>query len=130
MVIPHVDGSLYAFVAGSQGVQKLGMTARQLVDAAPLVTDDGAAIVLGTRRTRVFVIDASSGALLRSFEPGSAGTPGGGGEDTAAVAWAETEAGESLGAEEADAIIIGRTEFTVRKGDSQRRRQPLAAGLC
>lgn len=38
--------------AGVNGLQKLPMGARELVDASPSITDDGSAIVLGSRRTK------------------------------------------------------------------------------
>ena len=47
-------------------VARLPVTARQLVDASPSMTRDGA-LVLGTRTSVVFALDAERGTLLRTF---------------------------------------------------------------
>eukprot|EP00897_Mesotaenium_endlicherianum_P004834 jgi/Mesen1/4379/ME000222S03509 len=72
-VFPGADGSLYTYHRG-EGLRKLPATARELVQASPSVTRDGA-VVLGARRSTVFLLDADTGALLRRFD-----SEGGGGE--------------------------------------------------
>jgi hypothetical protein len=47
-------------------VTKLPVTARQLVEASPSMTKDGA-VVMGTRKSMVFALDPRRGTLLRTF---------------------------------------------------------------
>ena len=76
VVFPGVDGALYTLSSESPNadsgdetkavVARLPVTARQLVDASPSMTRDGA-LVLGTRTSVVFALDAERGTLLRTF---------------------------------------------------------------
>lgn len=47
-------------------MQRLPATVPQLVTASPSATEDGA-LLLGSHRSSVYVVDAKSGALLRSL---------------------------------------------------------------
>ena len=49
-------------------MQKLPATVAQLVEASPSATEDGA-LLLGTHRSSVYVVDAATGMLLRVLPP-------------------------------------------------------------
>ena len=92
-LVPGVDGSLYAYTpleaaiegsgggssgssGSSRGLARLPTGVADLVDASPSLAADGRTVVLGARRTTVFVLDPGSGALRRAFaseEEGSGG---------------------------------------------------------
>ncbi|KAL8150022.1 serine/threonine-protein kinase/endoribonuclease IRE1a-like [Apium graveolens] len=62
------DWELYMHVNDSTAV-KLGFSAEELVRRAPYVSSD--AVLLGTKNTTVFLVDAKSGSVIHTF--GSAG---------------------------------------------------------
>ncbi|KAK1400310.1 serine/threonine-protein kinase/endoribonuclease IRE1a [Heracleum sosnowskyi] len=64
------DWELYMHVNDSTAV-KLGFSAEELVRRAPYVSSD--AVMLGMKNTTVFLVDAKSGSVIRTF--GSAGSP-------------------------------------------------------
>ena len=147
-VFPGVDGSLYSLshrrrrdrdggeseVGGAQShvqrvVTRLPITARQLVDASPSATRDGA-VVIGKRTSVVFALDAKSGTLLRTFGAdgtvvrASASASSGGNaeeeEDDDDDAFTLEIPAASEGEEEEfdGAVYVGRTEFAVRSVDA------------
>ena len=78
-LVPGVDGSLYAYApaeaainggGGGRGLARLPTGVADLVDASPSLAADGRTVVLGGRRTTVFVLDPASGALRRAFATG------------------------------------------------------------
>eukprot|EP00899_Mesostigma_viride_P015117 jgi/Mesvir1/23606/Mv18289-RA.1 len=68
-IFPGADGMLYEYRGEQQAVERLPISVQELVEVSPALTQDGA-LVLGERSTVVFVLDASSGKLLRSFHGG------------------------------------------------------------
>ena len=94
------------------------MTARALVAASPTVTHDGA-VVVGSRSTSAWALDARTGAVLRTF------TSRAGGRALAPTVelGAEEEDEEAFGGADAagdlsGALLLGRTEYTVRSLDA------------
>ena len=55
-------------------MQRLPATVPQLVEASPSATEDGA-LLLGSHRSSVFVVDAKKGTLLRVLAPHGEGMP-------------------------------------------------------
>ena len=132
VVFPGVDGALYALSSESPNaltgdetkaaVARLPVTARQLVDASPSMTRDGA-LVLGTRTSVVFALDAERGVLLRTFTAEGVvmhASPA----DTDADADVRVFALDAAAAEDAaspelaGAVFVGRTEYKVRSVDA------------
>ena len=91
-------------------VTKLPVTARQLVEASPSMTKDGA-VVMGTRKSTVFALDPDRGTLLRTFT--TDGTVVHGGDEAFLLTGARASTPELR-----RAIFLGRTEYTVRSVDS------------
>jgi serine/threonine-protein kinase/endoribonuclease IRE1 len=133
VVFPGVDGALYALSSESPNargdetkaaVARLPVTARQLVDASPSMTRDGA-LVLGTRTSVVFALDAERGTLLRTFTAEGVvmhAAPGDGGDEDGDV---DVFALDAAAAEDASspellgAVFVGRTEYKVRSVDAK-----------
>ena len=106
------------------GVAKLPVTARALVAASPTVTHDGA-VVVGSRSTSAWALDARTGAVLRTFAPraGARTRPpavelGGEASWAAADEGGEAALGDERDADLAGALLLGRTEYTVRSLDA------------
>lgn len=133
VVFPGVDGALYALSSESPNargdetkaaVARLPVTARQLVDASPSMTRDGA-LVLGTRTSVVFALDADNGTLLRTFTAEGVvmhAAPGDGGDeenDVDAFALDAAAAEDASSPELRGAVFVGRTEYKVRSVDAK-----------
>ena len=133
VVFPGVDGALYTLSSESPNadsgdetkhvVARLPVTARQLVDASPSMTRDGA-LVLGTRTSVVFALDAERGTLLRTFTaegvvmhaaPGDAD----GEADFDVFALDAAAAEDASSPELLGAVFVGRTEYKVRSVDAK-----------
>jgi outer membrane protein assembly factor BamB len=94
----------------SAQVTKLPVTARQLVEASPSMTRDGA-VVIGTRKSTVFALDPRLGTLLRTFS--TDGTVVHGGDEALFRPPDVQEGGPAL----RRAIFLGRTDYLVRSVD-------------
>ena len=108
------------------GVAKLPVTARALVAASPTVTHDGA-VVVGSRTSTAWALDARTGRVLRTFAPRGAARVRPPavelGEAAQAAGWqGEDDGSGAFDAAEADdlagALLLGRTEYTVRSLDA------------
>ncbi|CAL6360462.1 unnamed protein product [Bathycoccus prasinos] len=124
-VFPGLDGSLYVARRGVRGsssaadifsggrkfsISRLPVTTRDLVEASPSVTNDGAVIV-GTRKTTVFAVDAESGEIVRTFDPETDDF-----EDESSVRGNEDgEDGENGGR---TIVLLGRTDYAVKSIDA------------
>ena len=106
-VFPGVDGALYAHHVDGEAkhvVRRLPVTTRELVEASPSATRDGA-LVVGRRSSTIYALRASTGALVRSVDVDGTITSVMGGDATS-------------GAEE-ELIYVGRTEYVVRSVDAE-----------
>ena len=65
---PSVHLQLYSISQCMSYMQKLPATVPQLVEASPSATEDGA-LLLGSHRSSVYVVDGKSGVLLRVLPP-------------------------------------------------------------
>jgi serine/threonine-protein kinase/endoribonuclease IRE1 len=134
-VFPAADGGLYAYHGGGGGghdqqkqqhqqhhhhqqpfvgLERLPLTLPDLVEAAPSVAPDGS-MVVGSRRSRILVLDQATGALLRTISAD-------GGDEAvddleqqqqqqAASAARATAVGLSAGS---SVVYVGRQDYTVR----------------
>jgi len=73
-VVPAADGTLYAYrrldgAADSLPIlQKLPLSAPELVESSPSLTMDGA-VVMGVRRSSVVALDRADGRTVWTFSP-------------------------------------------------------------
>jgi outer membrane protein assembly factor BamB len=73
-VVPAADGTLYAYrrmdaAADSlPALQKLPLSAPELVESSPSLTTDGA-VVMGVRRSSVVALDRVDGRTVWTFSP-------------------------------------------------------------
>ena len=135
VVFPGVDGALYTLSSESNGdanqpntkavVTRLPVTARQLVEASPSMTRDGA-LVLGSRTSVVFALDPTTGTLLRTFTVdgvvmhGASATDSDDDDDAPRTfALDPSSAKDASSSELHGAVFLGRTEYKVRSVDSR-----------
>ncbi|KAJ5104200.1 KEN domain ribonuclease activator [Penicillium argentinense] len=68
IVEPSQDGSLYIYSPGEDaGLQKLGLTVKQLVDETPYSGAEPAVTYTARKETTLYTIDARTGNILRVF---------------------------------------------------------------
>jgi serine/threonine-protein kinase/endoribonuclease IRE1 len=106
-VFPGVDGALYAHhvVDGSKHVvRRLPVTTRELVDASPSATRDGA-LVVGRRSSTIYALNPRTGAVVRRVNvDGTITSVANDGDDDD---------------EEEALVYVGRTEYVVRSVDAR-----------
>jgi len=71
IVEPSQDGALYGYTPGSPfGMQKLGLTVKQLVDElAPYAAEDPPVVYTGEKKTTLFTVNVQTGAITKTFSP-------------------------------------------------------------
>ncbi|OJJ45885.1 hypothetical protein ASPZODRAFT_143755 [Penicilliopsis zonata CBS 506.65] len=68
IVEPSQDGSLYLYSPGpNAGLQKLGLTVKDLVDETPYSGSDPAVTYTARKETTLYTVDARTGNILRVF---------------------------------------------------------------
>jgi serine/threonine-protein kinase/endoribonuclease IRE1 len=73
IVEPNQDGSLYIFVPGpNAGIQKLGLTVKQLAELSPYSSEDSPFVYTAEKRTTLFTLNATDGAAIRFFSSSGA----------------------------------------------------------
>lgn len=103
-VFPGVDGALYAHHVGREGkhvVRRLPVTTRELVDASPSATADGA-LVVGRRSSTIYALNPRTGGVVRVVNVDGS---------TTSVDADEVD-------DEGELIYVGRTEYVVRSVDA------------
>ncbi|KAL1961672.1 hypothetical protein VTN77DRAFT_1347 [Rasamsonia byssochlamydoides] len=76
IVEPSRDGSLYIYSPGPQGgLQKLGLTVKDLVDETPYSGTDPAVTYTARKETTLYTVDARTGNILRVFSSRGPITP-------------------------------------------------------
>ncbi len=126
-VFPGLDGSLYVarrgrlssaadiFSSGNKQTQefsisRLPVTTKDLVEASPSVTNDGAVIV-GTRKTTVFAVDAENGEIVRTYDPETDDL-----EDESSVRGNDDDEEDTNGGR--TIVLLGRTDYAVKSIDA------------
>ncbi|KAL6709670.1 bifunctional endoribonuclease/protein kinase ire1 [Coniothyrium glycines] len=110
IVEPREDGALYVLRSGPYpSLQSLGITVKQLVDVAPMSSDDPELPVVYNveKKTFMLLIDAASGIVKTSFSPGGSFVN----DESCAP-----EARNYFNSRERDCrgiIDIGQTEYTI-----------------
>ncbi|KAJ6024849.1 Serine/threonine-protein kinase ppk4 [Penicillium herquei] len=109
IVEPSQDGSLYIYSPGPDaGLQKLGLTVKQLVDETPYSGLEPAVTYTARKETTLYTIDARSGSILRVF---SSRGPFTAGQECRKVD------GQDLDPEECETtsgtLVLGRVEYAV-----------------
>lgn len=109
IVEPSQDGSLYIYSPGAgAGLQKLGLTVKQLVDETPYSGIDPAVTYTARKETTLYTIDARTGSILRVF---SSRGPLAAGHECRKVD------GQDLDLEECETtsgtLVLGRVEYAV-----------------
>lgn len=73
IVEPSQDGNLYIQHKNPQiGLQRLGVTVRQLAAKTPQFVDDTPLVTISEQETTAYVVDAASGTILQQFSKQSA----------------------------------------------------------
>ena len=76
IVEPSLDGSLYIYTPGPHGgIQKLGLTVKELVDQTPYSGTDPAVTYTARKETTLYTVDARTGEILRVFSSRGPITP-------------------------------------------------------
>lgn len=107
-VFPGIDGALYAHSIDARDgsakhvVRRLPVTTRELVDASPSATRDGA-LVVGKRASMVYGLHPRTGEVVRNIDVD--------GTTTSVLEDDDVDAG--------DLIYVGRTEYVVRSVDAK-----------
>jgi serine/threonine-protein kinase/endoribonuclease IRE1 len=109
IVEPSQDGSLYIYSPGQEaGLQKLGLTVKQLVDETPYSGTKPAVTYTARKETTLYTIDARTGSILRVF---SSRGPFTAGQECRKVD------GQDLDPEECETtsgtLVLGRVEYAV-----------------
>lgn len=109
IVEPSQDGSLYIYSPGpDSGLQKLGLTVKQLVDETPYSGIDPAVTYTARKETTLYTIDARTGSILRVFSSRGPITTG---------PECRKVNGEDLDPEQCETtsgtLVLGRVEYAV-----------------
>ncbi|KAK9823205.1 hypothetical protein WJX72_001091 [[Myrmecia] bisecta] len=116
-IFPGADGALYSYHSDGaleRGVERLPLSVPELVDGSPSMSRDGA-LVLGSRTSSVYILDSSTGKLVRALlEFGGTlaevdsyiGGPPGEGEVRKVV-------------DPQNALIMGRHDYVIRSVDAE-----------
>ncbi|KAJ5670814.1 Serine/threonine-protein kinase ppk4 [Penicillium maclennaniae] len=109
IVEPSQDGSLYIYSPGQDaGLQKLGLTVKQLVDETPYSGTSPAVTYTARKETTLYTIDARTGSILRVFSSRGPFTTG---QECRKVD------GQDLDSEECETtsgtLVLGRVEYAV-----------------
>eukprot|EP00288_Rhodomonas_lens_P008747 CAMPEP_0177738190 /NCGR_PEP_ID=MMETSP0484_2-20121128/26314_1 /TAXON_ID=354590 /ORGANISM="Rhodomonas lens, Strain RHODO" /LENGTH=316 /DNA_ID=CAMNT_0019252077 /DNA_START=52 /DNA_END=999 /DNA_ORIENTATION=+ len=100
LVVPSLSGSILVYSAADSILQRLPITAQELVDRSPFLADDGI-VYVGSKRSDFFYVDSGTGEVERAFIAGgrAASMFGQGGHDR------DQRAGSK--------VLVGRQEFCV-----------------
>ncbi|KAJ9396421.1 hypothetical protein DTO282F9_6719 [Paecilomyces variotii] len=108
IVEPSRDGSLYIYSPGpNAGLQKLGLTVRELVDETPYSGTDPAVTYTARKETTLYTVDARTGTILRVFSSRGPITPE---ESCRKVDGLETDEEDC---ESTGTLTLGRIEYAV-----------------
>ncbi|KAI4275146.1 MAG: hypothetical protein LQ337_003439 [Flavoplaca oasis] len=111
IVEPSKDGDIYFYnQARNDGLQRMHITVKQLVEQwSPYESVDPAVVYNAEKKTRLYTVDAATGAITKNF--GSGGTFSANEEScprNPAFAGLDEEECESMGS-----FVLGRTEYTI-----------------
>ena len=107
IVEPSKDGSIYIYSPqANTGLQKLGLTVKELVNETPYSGSDPAVTYTARKETTVYTIDARTGTVLRVFSSRDPLTPG---QECRKVDATLDEECEST----SGTLVLGRVEYAV-----------------
>ena len=73
IVEPSQDGALYGYTPGSDlGMQKIGLTVKQLVDLSPYAADEPPVVYSIEKKTTLYTVDVGTGNIMKIFSAGGA----------------------------------------------------------
>lgn len=71
IVEPSQNGNLYVYSHGSSGIQKLGMTVRDLAEElSPYAGEDPPVVYTAEKKSTLYTVDAQTGHILKRFSSG------------------------------------------------------------
>lgn len=109
IVEPSQGGSLYIYSSGPEaGLQKLGLTVKELVDETPYSGTDPAVTYTARKETTLYTIDARTGNILRVF---SSRGPISSGQECRKVDGLDVDMEECESP--SGTLVLGRVEYTV-----------------
>ncbi|KAF4553903.1 Ribonuclease 2-5A-like protein [Elsinoe fawcettii] len=116
IVEPSQDGALFVYSPESRlGMQRLGLTVKQLVDISPYAGEDPPVVYNAERKTVLYTVDASNGNILKMFS--SSGSVSN--NDRSCRKVNALEALEDKECEPMGTLTIGRTEYVLGIQDKQ-----------
>ena len=115
IVEPSQDGSLYYYIPGSPGVQRLGVTVKQLEqDPSAYVAEEPSFTYTASRKSTIYEVDARSGKIVKLFNtPDSAVL-----EQSRCRRVGPFESPEDDSCVATGTIILVRVEYLVQVADS------------
>lgn len=109
IVEPSQGGSLYIYSSGPEaGLQKLGLTVKELVDETPYSGTDPAVTYTARKETTLYTIDARTGNIIRVF---SSRGPISSGQECRKVDGLDVDMEECESP--SGTLVLGRVEYTV-----------------
>ncbi|KAI9739584.1 MAG: bifunctional endoribonuclease/protein kinase ire1 [Cirrosporium novae-zelandiae] len=120
LIEPSKDGKLYILNRGSNGgVQKTGLTVKELAqEMSPYADDEHAVVYTADKKSTLYTVDAATGTILRDFS--SKGSSIGEAPSCRRISALEFLEDEECGS--TGTITLGRTEYTIgiqRKTDGR-----------
>ncbi|KAI9796306.1 MAG: bifunctional endoribonuclease/protein kinase ire1 [Piccolia ochrophora] len=110
IVEPSRDGSLYVYNPSSNpGLQKLGLTVKELEQVSPWQGDDPPVVYTAERKTTLYTVDASSGRILKRFSSGGSLVQ----DDSSCRRVSGLELVDDDACGSGGTLTLGRTEYTV-----------------
>lgn len=110
IVEPSRDGEIYIYNQLGNGLQKLHMTVKQLVeDMSPHESIDPAVVYNAEKKTKLYTVDAATGRITKAFGSG-------GGFGKAHQSCPKPSGFENLDEDECSpsaSFVLGRTEYTI-----------------
>lgn len=111
IVEPSRDGSLYIYSPGpNAGLQKLGLTVKDLVDQTPYAGTDPAVTYTARKETTLYTVDARTGTVLRVFSSRGPITPE---QSCRRVDEGSSEEAGEEPCESSGTLTLGRIEYAV-----------------
>lgn len=111
IVEPSQDGSLYGYTPGAPfGMQRLGLTVKQLVELSPYQADDPPLVYIAEKKNTLYTLDVSNGKILKMFSTGGSAILDE--ESCRKVSGLENLEDEACGV--TGTVNLGRVEYTVK----------------
>lgn len=111
IVEPSQDGALYGYTPGASiGMQKLGLTVKQLVEElSPYYAEEPPVVYTGAKKSTIYTVDVNSGKILKMFSSDNAAVF----DQTTCRPMSGFQGLEEKECGALGTLALGRTEYTV-----------------